>query len=109
MQAKIESALAQLEGNRERARQLADEEQRLNLELEEFRAEQARIAGEVEATGAQLAELEEAFQCAERAYQHTRGDLDAARTAAIESNKMLAQPRRPLRGRPPTGRERRRL
>ncbi len=91
MQAKIESSLAQLEGNRERARQLADEEQRLSLELEEFRAEQARIAGEVEATGSQLAELEETFQSAERAYQHTRGDLDAARTASIESNKILAQ------------------
>jgi chromosome segregation protein len=91
MQAKIESALAQFEGNRERARQLADEEQRLSLELEEFRAEQSRIAGEVDATGSQLAELEESFQSAERAYQHTRGDLDAARTAAIESNKILAQ------------------
>ena len=91
MQAKIESALAQLEGTRERNRQLADEEQRLSLELEEFRAEQARIAGDVEATGSQLAELEETFQCAERAYQHTRGDLDAARTAAIESNRILAQ------------------
>jgi chromosome segregation protein len=91
MQAKIESALAQLEGTRERNRQLADEEQRLRLELEEFRAEQARIAGEVETTGSQLAELEESFQCAERAYQHARGDLDAARTAAIESNRILAQ------------------
>ncbi len=91
LQAKIESALSQLEGTRERARQLADEEQRLNLELEEFRAEQSRIAGEVESTGSQLAELEEAFRSAERSYQHTRGDLDAARTAAIESNKILAQ------------------
>lgn len=91
MQAKIESALAQLEGTRDRARQLADEEQRLNLELEEFRAEQARIAGEVENTGAQLAALEEAFHSAERVYQHTRGDLDAARTAATESHKTLAQ------------------
>ncbi len=91
LQAKIESTLAQLEGTRDRARQLADEEQRLNLELEEFRAEQSRIAGEVEATGSQLADLEEAFQSAERSYQHTRGDLDAARTAAIESNKVLAQ------------------
>lgn len=91
MQAKIESALSQLEGTRERARQLADEEQRLNLELEEFRAEQARIAGDVEATGSQLCDLEEAFQSAERAYQHIRGDLDAARTAATESNKILAQ------------------
>ncbi|MEI6674359.1 MAG: chromosome segregation protein SMC [Verrucomicrobiota bacterium] len=90
MQAKIESALAQLEGTRERTRQLADEEQRLTLELEEFRAEQARIASEVEATGSQLAALEETFHAAERAYQHTRGDLDAARTAAIEANKILA-------------------
>jgi len=91
MQAKIESALSQFESNRERARQLADEEQRLNLELEEFRAEQSRIASDVDATGSQLADLEETFQSAERAYQHTRGDLDAARTAAIESNKILAQ------------------
>lgn len=91
MQAKIESALSQLEGTRERARQLADEEQRLNLELEEFRAEQRNIAEQVEATGSQLADLEEAFQSAERAWQHTRGDLDASRAAAIESNKILAQ------------------
>ncbi|MEY4570649.1 MAG: chromosome segregation protein, partial [Verrucomicrobiota bacterium] len=91
MQAKIESALAQLEGNRERSRQLGDEQQRLTLELEEFRAEQVRIAGEVEATGSMLGELEEGFQFSERTYQHTRGDLDAARTAAVESNKILAQ------------------
>ncbi|MCP5543357.1 MAG: chromosome segregation protein SMC [Akkermansiaceae bacterium] len=91
MQAKIESAIAQLEGNRERARQLADEEQRLSLELEEFHSERARIAAEVEGAGSRLSELEETFQAAERAWQHTRGDLDAARTAAVESNKVLAQ------------------
>ncbi len=91
MQAKIESAHAQLEGTRERARQLADEEQRLTLETEEFRAGHLRIVAEVEATGSQLADLEEGFQSAERAWQHTRGDLDAARNAAIESNKVLAQ------------------
>jgi chromosome segregation protein len=91
MQAKIESTMAQLEGNRERSRQLVDEEQRLNLELEEFRAEQARIADEVAVTASQLTEFEEAFHAAERIYQHTRGNLDAARTAAIVSNKILAQ------------------
>ncbi|NJM38788.1 MAG: chromosome segregation protein SMC, partial [Akkermansiaceae bacterium] len=91
MQAKIESSLAQLEGNRERSRQLGDEEQRLTLELEEFRAEQSRISQEVESTGSQLGQLEETFQIAERTYQHTRGDLDAARVAATESNKILAQ------------------
>jgi chromosome segregation protein len=91
VQAKIESSLAQLEGNRDRARQLADEEQRLNLEMEEGRAEQSRIQSEVETSAAQISQLEEAFQIAERAYQHTRGDLDAARTAAVESNRKLAQ------------------
>ncbi|MDH4443543.1 MAG: chromosome segregation protein SMC [Akkermansiaceae bacterium] len=90
-QAKIESALAQLEGSRERSRQLNDEQQRLTLEMEESRAEQAHIAGDVESTGSMLAELEESFQAAERTYQHTRGDLDAARAAALESNKILAQ------------------
>ncbi|MEY5019714.1 MAG: chromosome segregation protein [Verrucomicrobiota bacterium] len=90
-QAKIESSLAQLEGNRDRARQLNDEEQRLSLEIEEARAEQARIQGEVDASAAQISELEEAFQSAERSYQHTRGDLDAARAAAVESHRSLAQ------------------
>jgi chromosome segregation protein len=91
MQAKIESSLAQLEGNRDRARQLAEEEQRLNLGVEEHIAQQTNIAALVAETGAQLTELEETFQSAERAYQHTRGDLDAARTAATDSNKILVQ------------------
>lgn len=91
MQAKIESALAQLEGNRDRARQLGEEEQRLNLGIEEHIAQQTQIAALVSETGEKLSELEEVFQTAERTYQHTRGDLDASRTAATESNKILAQ------------------
>ncbi len=91
MQAKIESALAQLEGNRDRARQLAEEEQRLNLGVEEHIAQQTQIAALVSETGEKLTELEEAFQTAERSYQHTRGDLDSSRKAATESNKVLAQ------------------
>ncbi len=91
MQAKIESALAQLEGNRERARQLSEEEQRLNLGIEEHIAQQTQIAALVSETGDKLGELEEAFQLAERTYQHTRGDLDSSRNAAIQSNKVLAQ------------------
>ena len=91
MQAKIESALAQLEGNRDRAKQLAEEEQRLNLGVEEHIAQQQNISALVTETGEKLTELEEAFQTAERSYQHTRGDLDSARNAATESNKVLAQ------------------
>jgi chromosome segregation protein len=91
MQAKIESSLAQLEGNRDRARQLSDEEQRLNVGVEEHIAQQQNIAALVADAGDKLTELEEVFQTSERAYQHTRGDLDSARNAATESNKILAQ------------------
>ena len=91
MQAKIESALAQLEGNRDRARQLAEEEQRLNIGIEEHIAQQTQITTLVSETGEKLTELEEAFQTSERTYQHTRGDLDSSRKAATESNKVLAQ------------------
>ncbi|MGC4013707.1 MAG: chromosome segregation protein SMC [Luteolibacter sp.] len=90
-QARIEAALSQLEGTRERARQLGEEEERLMLELEEFRAEQQRFQYEVTENAARITEFEEIFQKAERTFQHTRGDLDAARTAAAESHKVLAQ------------------
>ncbi len=90
-QARIESSLAQLETSRERARMLADEEQRLNLEIEEANEQRNRIAQELDEHAARTTELEEAFQRAERTYQHTRGDLDAARAAAAEAHKTLAQ------------------
>ncbi len=91
LSAKIESAVSQLEGTRTRSRQLADEEQRLAVELEEFRSEQSRIGTEVEDTRQGLASLEEAFGNSERSWQHIRGDLDAARGAAEESHRTLAQ------------------
>ena len=90
-QAKIESSLAQLETSRERARMLADEEQRLTLEIEEAHAQRNEISTLLDEHAARTTELEEAFQKAERGYQHTRGDLDAARTAAAEAHKTLTQ------------------
>ncbi|MFC7336887.1 chromosome segregation protein SMC [Haloferula chungangensis] len=90
-QAKIESSLAQLETSRERAKQLADEEERLNQELEEATVQRQEISTKLEEHAANTSELEEAFQKAERQYQHNRGDLDAARTAASEAHKSLAQ------------------
>ncbi|WP_193214100.1 chromosome segregation protein SMC [Luteolibacter marinus] len=90
-QAKIESSLAQLETSRERARMLADEEQRLNLEIEEAHAQRDEISNLLDEHAARTTELEETFQKAERTYQHTRGDLDAARAAAAEAHKTLTQ------------------
>lgn len=91
MQARIESSMAQLETSRERARMLSDEEERLNLETEETQEQRNRIAAEIDEHAARTTEFEEAFQRSERAYQHTRGDLDASRTAAAEAHKTLAQ------------------
>lgn len=90
-QARIEAAFAQLEGTRERARQLGEEEERLTLELEEVRANQTNLHEEVAENAARITDFEEAFQKAERVFQHTRGDLDAARVAAADVHKVLAQ------------------
>ena len=90
-QAKIESSLAQLDNHRERARQLAEEDERLNQQLEEARQERDRLLEEVGGQAEKITSLEEAFQKAERVFQHTRGDLDAARAAATDAHKTLTQ------------------
>ena len=91
MQAKIESSLAQLETSRERARQLSDEEQRLHNEMEEAVMQRDQILTELEEHNRRTGDIEEGLQKAERQYQHARGDLDAARTAASEAHKILTQ------------------
>lgn len=90
-QAKIESSIAQMEGNRDRARQLADEEQRLRLTLEELRSEETRVLEELEQNTGAVQRLEEDFQSAERSYQHIRGDLDATRIVSADTHKIFAQ------------------
>ena len=91
MQAKIESSLAQMETSRERARQLADEELRLQHEMEELIAQRDEILALLEEHGRRTVDLDEARERAERHFQHARGDLDAARAAAAEAHKLLAQ------------------
>ncbi|MFK7850930.1 MAG: chromosome segregation protein SMC [Akkermansiaceae bacterium] len=91
MQAKIESSLSQIEGNRERERNLAEEEQRLSIDVEEHLSQQSKFENSVSETNEKLKELEEDFQTAERTYQHTRGDLDSSRKAATESNQILTK------------------
>ena len=90
-QAKIESSLAQMEGNRDRSRQLTDEEQRLRITLEELRSEESRVIADLDTHAGSMTRLEEEFQASERSYQHIRGDLDATRTTAADSQKRLAQ------------------
>jgi len=90
-QAKLENSLAQLESNRERGEELAREEESLQGEIEQAREQLARIEMVLAAHATRLIELEEAFQAAERQYQHRRGDLDAARGAADETHRQRVE------------------
>ncbi len=91
LQAKIESAISQLEGSRERSKQLSEDENRLSLEHEEIESERARIAGEVQEANDDLTELEDKFKEIERSFQKTRGDLDAARGIANEAHQLFTR------------------
>ena len=90
-QAKIESALSQMENSRERTRKLAEENERLQAEHEQAVIEKDKIATELDSRRSKLATLEEEKESAERAFQHTRGDLDAARQQAANAHKELAR------------------
>lgn len=90
-QAKIESALAQFEGNRERALQLAEEEDKLRLEREEADAEKQKISAELESRQSKLTGLTEDLESNERSFQHIRGDLDASRDTVASAHKDLAK------------------
>jgi chromosome segregation protein len=87
-QARIESALSQLEGSRERARQLAEEQERLDEEIKHAREERDRIAGEVEGLAAGIGEAGEQLERAQRSFQRVRGDLDATTAAAADVHKQ---------------------
>jgi chromosome segregation protein len=90
-QAKIESALAQFEGNRERSRQLAEDEDKLRIEREEASAERQKTAEELASRVSKLAGLAEEFESQERSFQNYRGSLDATREAAADQHKALVK------------------
>lgn len=84
IQAKIEADLAQADASRERAKQLEEEEQRLAQELAQAKERESEAAKSLKDLETRLADLNEAQETSERAYQHTRGDLDAAKKSADE-------------------------
>jgi len=90
-QARIESSLAQVEGNRDRARQLEEELNRHTLQLEEARLERENIVADLESRDAKLSTLEEEFASSERNFQKLRGDLDSQREIAKQSHRELAE------------------
>ncbi|MGJ8694790.1 MAG: chromosome segregation protein SMC [Verrucomicrobiaceae bacterium] len=90
-QAKIESALSQMEGNRERMKQLEEEAVRLRGENSKAIAERDQITKQLEEHQKRVPDLEGARERAEREFQSVRGSLDAARTAASEIHRDLAK------------------
>ncbi|MBK1855959.1 chromosome segregation protein SMC [Verrucomicrobiaceae bacterium 5K15] len=90
-QAKIESALSQMENSRERSRKLSEEHDRLQAEHEQAVMEQEKISAELNGRRDKLATFEEEKDTTERAFQHSRGGLDAAREAASVAHKELAK------------------
>ena len=90
-QAKIESALSQMENSRERSSKLSEENDRLQAEHEQAVMEQENISSELDGRRDKLAGLEEEKDHAERTFQHSRGDLDAARESASAAHKNLAK------------------
>ncbi len=89
-QAKIESIHSQMETSQERSRKLTEENERLQSEHEQAVMEQDGIASELESRAAKLEAFEEEVASAERTFQRTRGDLDAAREQASAAHKELA-------------------
>ncbi len=90
-QAKIESALSQMEGNRERMKQLEEEAERLSGENAKAIAERDEISRKLEEHQKRVPDLEAARERSEREFQASRGNLDAARTAAAELHRELSR------------------
>jgi chromosome segregation protein len=90
-QAKIESALSQMEGNRERMKQLEEEAERLSSENSKAIAERDEISLQLEEHLKRVPDLEAAKERTEREFQACRGSLDAARKAASELHRELSK------------------
>ncbi len=90
-QAKIESSLSQMEGNKERMKQLEDESGRLRGEQTKAVAERDQFEKFLEEHQKTLPGLEEARAKTQREFEEVRGSLDVARKAAAEAHRSLSQ------------------
>ena len=90
-QAKIESALSQMEGNKDRMKQLVEESERLRGEQTKAVAERDQFVKLLEEHQKSLPGLEEAHEKTKREFEEVRASLDVARKTAAESQRTLAQ------------------
>ena len=90
-QAKIESALSQMEGNKERMKQLEDESERLRVEQARVIAERDQFITLLEEHQKTLPSLEEAREKTQREFEEVRASLDLARKAATVASRAHSQ------------------
>jgi chromosome segregation protein len=90
-QAKIESALSQMEGNKDRMKQLEEEAERLRNEQIKAVAERDQFEKLLEEHQKTLPGLEEARERTQREFEEVRGSLDLARKAASEAHRSYSQ------------------
>lgn len=90
IQAKIEADQSQAESSRERAKQLEEEAQQLAQELAQAKERESDVAKHLAELEQKLKDLTEGQETAERAFHHTRGDLDAARRTSDELHRAFS-------------------
>ena len=90
-QAKIESALSQMEGNKDRMKQLEEEAERLRNEQIKAVAERDQFEKLLEEHQKTLPGLEECREKTQREFEEVRGSLDLSRKAASEAHRSYSQ------------------
>lgn len=90
-QAKIESALSQMEGNKDRMKQLEEEAERFRNEQTKAVAERDQFEKLLEEHQKTLPGLEEAREKIQREFEKVRSSLDLARKAASEAHRSYSQ------------------
>ncbi len=88
-QARIESALTQLEGGKERLKDLEESEMRFKEEYAVAISEKEKVESMVSAHQASFESLEKQFKEAEEAHRNARSGLDTARQVAKEAHQLF--------------------
>lgn len=88
-EARIESADSSSEASRNRLRQLGEEEEVLRVEIAELQTTEGELKAKITEEEARAQQIEDQKLAAERAFQHSRGDLEAGRNRRVELDRDL--------------------
>ena len=88
-EARIESADSSSEASRNRLRQLSEEEEVLRVEIAELQTTEGELKAKIAEEEERAQQIEDQQLAAERAFQHSRGDLEAGRNRRVELDRDL--------------------